>query len=229
MTLSDVTRASLVAVPELVNANVENRVCKRRGCRAVAAEDSELCPEHEKRQRFYDATYQARRRAGWKKAKRCPRCGAAKLRPGFKRCSACVAKSRKTIREQLVKRVVENKAQRVAKRMIAWVNSPKNAGRVRLRGGDRGRPSIEAENRLDLEEVQKDFPVAVDALIDADADYQKLVPAIQREDTRHAAGARWLLVAKWALVIAQRNGGDMRTMIDGLLGEISDSDDESET
>ncbi len=222
-------RASIVSTVESVNSSVENRACKRRGCRTHAAEDSDFCAEHEKRQRLYNATYMARRRAAWRKAKRCPRCGAAKLRPGFKRCSACVSRERKNVPAGLVKRQVENKAERVAKRMIAWVNSPQNAGRMRLRGGTRGRPRVEEENRLDLEEVQKDFPVAVDALKDADADYQRLVPAIQRQDTRLAAASRWLLVAKWALVIAKRNGGGLPETVAELLGEVGDSDDGEET
>jgi hypothetical protein len=227
MTLSSATRAPIVseAVPESVQPHVEKRACKRRGCRVEPRDDSEYCDEHARRQRQYDAAYKARRRAAWARAKRCTQCGAAKRRPGFKRCSACVAKERKALRGS-VQRQVENKSARIAARLIAWVNSPQNAGRMRLRGGTRGRPRIEDENRLDLEEVQKDFPVAVDALIDADAEYQKLVPAIQRQNTREAAAARWLLVAKWALVIARRNGGALPTTIAELIG---DSDDESET
>lgn len=222
-------RGSLIStVPESVHGQVEIRACKRRGCHVAAADDSEYCDDDARRQRQYDRAYRAKRRAAWRKAKRCPGCGAAKIRPGFRRCSACVARDRKTAKKS-VRAQVENKTKRVAARMIAWVNSPKNAGRMRLRGGERGRPSIEGENRLDLEEVQKDFPVAVDALLDADAEYQRLVPAIQRQNTRQAAAARWLLVAKWALVIAKRNGGWIPATFAELLGEIGGSDADDET
>lgn len=225
-----ITSASLSVVAESVSQGVEIRRCCRRGCTAPALDDAERCGPHERKQRQYNAAYMSRRRAAWKRAKRCPGCGAAKLRPGFKRCSACVTKARKRLPES-VKRSVENKkAERIAARMIAWVNSPTNEGRERMRGGERGRPSIEAENQLDVDQIREDLAVAVDALADAGAEYQKLVPPIQRDNTRRAAAARFLLVAKWALSIAKRNAGRAGVRAAEILAEqMGSADDEEET
>jgi hypothetical protein len=46
--------------------------------------------------------------------------------------------------------VMQRKADRIAARLIPWTDSPKNAGRVRLRGGRKGQPPREASHAVDV-------------------------------------------------------------------------------
>jgi hypothetical protein len=200
--------------------------CARSGCTKPAA-DSDYCDEHNEEMKARRRDSNRKRRAKAKLQKICTRCIKRKRRGRSAYCTTCQIQ-RARIRKLDVTRDVDKSA-RVASRMIAWVNSPTNAGRTRLRGGHRGRPPIEEENRLDVEDVQKNVVTAVDAIALADSAETAELPPIQRQDTRQAAGAWWLLIARQALVIARRNGGGLPETVAELLGEVGDSDDGEET
>lgn len=136
--------------------DLENRPCKRRGCKARPLDDAEFCARHDAADRRYKRDYDKRRRAEWAAAERCMRCGAkdrAKNRPWCPGCAIRLDRARKGLKLDHT-RDLENKRARIAKRLIAWQDSPHNEGRVRLRGGKKGAPSMEERDRQDLRHLR---------------------------------------------------------------------------
>lgn len=185
--------ANLMTVESSVTQSVvSTRECARKLCRHSALDDSDFCDEHARQKRQYDAARMARRRQGWAKAKRCTNCGAEKRKPGSRWCLACVIKDGRIKGASVTPPVVTTKADRVAARLIPWENSPTNEGRKgRIRSGDRGRPSVQVENRTDFDLTETElaaFVVKVCGSIDAArrgeahvwSDEAKGLPPIQR-------------------------------------------------
>lgn len=178
-------------------------VCAWSGC-SIETKDTDYCPEHDERTKQRKRDWIAKRRAKAKAKKLCSRCTKRQRRGRSAYCATCLIQQAKRRKLHVTRDV--DKSQRVASRILAWENSPTNEGRKRLRGGKRGRPDIESENRLDVEDFQKNVLIAVDALAVVDSPEQAALPPIQRQDAREAAAAWWLLAARQALVLARRNG-----------------------
>jgi len=196
--------------------------CVRSGC-SKPAEDSDYCVEHHEDTKARQREWMRARRAKAKLKKLCSRCAKRQRRGRSAYCATCLIQQARRRKLHVTRDV--DKSARVASRMIAWENSPQNAGRIRLRGGDRGRPTIEAENRLDVEDVQKNVVAAVDAIALADSTEIAALPPIQRQDVRRAAAHHWLLIAREALVIAKRNGAELPPAVAALIGDSTDGED----
>jgi hypothetical protein len=197
--------------------------CVRSGCRKQAV-DSDYCTEHHEETKARQREWIRARRAKAKLKKLCSRCVKRQRRGRSAYCSTCLIQQSRRRKLHVTRDV--DKSARVASRMIAWENSPQNAGRIRLRGGDRGRPTIEQENRLDVEDARKNLGAAVDSITLADSEEVAALPAIQRRDVRRAAAHQWLLIARGALVIAKRNGAELPPEVAALIGDSAGDDED---
>jgi hypothetical protein len=118
----------------------------------------------------------------------------------------------------------EDKSQRIAARMIPWENSPQNEGRLRMRGGDKGRRSIHEENRADFDLLEKEIVHArkAEAYLHTPAVAES--PRIQREAAWLEAKDKLALAVRYAVEIIKRGPGKHP-----LLKQIAVSDDDEET
>lgn len=146
--------------------------CLYDGCRD-AAPDGDYCAKHDAHERGRDASKKRRRRQRLAKAGLCvDGCGKKIGKRGRadgsfvqRRCPACAK-----VRNEAAKKkrqgvpggskdvpgsTVETKAERVARRMKEWENSPQNAGRIRMRGGKRGAPSMKDRDFRYLAELER--------------------------------------------------------------------------
>lgn len=178
-------------------------ICVRRSCADLADEESDYCAQHAEAQRRYQADYMARRRAGWVAAGQCGECGRDRKR-GSRLCPRCLARRGKSSR-QVVKSHVENKRDRITARLIPWKDSPTNANRVRLRGGDRGRRPVADIDAEDLAEAVKLLETGRKELAVYHRDAEQL-PRVQRAEWR-AAALSWVERAeRWLAEVLVRNG-----------------------
>jgi hypothetical protein len=148
--LEEITRDTVVStVPdEDLSPDLENRECKRRGCRRLAADDSDWCARHEEDQRRYNRESAKRRYDRLASMGVCSRCGRKRYKTS-EWCAVCLSKYGKVPRQDL-RSDLENKRLRVEARVRGWEDSPQNEGRERLRGGPRGAPSAELQREQDV-------------------------------------------------------------------------------
>jgi hypothetical protein len=211
---------------------LEIRECSRRGCKKPALDDSELCRKHEDDQRRYNREYDARRRAEYEAAKQCTRCGAKERKPGSKWCPGCVIKldrMRRRTRGADHKVQLENtKSARVAARLIAWENSPQNEGRMRMRGGKRGAPSLEDRDRRDLSQVQESLARYGAALDEAYSSEVRQLSKLAQERARREAHAKLALAVRLGMEALQTYGYDVPIAVPVDEGEIDDDEDDGD-
>lgn len=197
---SEIGHVTLGSV-ESVSPQGENRsdkqqagTCVRKGCRREA-DDGDYCRQHARAQRAYHAAYMARRRQEWDAAQACTSCGARERKRGSKWCTACVIRDE---RQQLssVNPQGENRRERMAKRLIAWTNSPHNEGRLRMRGGKRGAPSAQDRDRRDLADIRRVLDRYALALDEAYGAETQALSRIQRDATVRAAHAGLALAVR---------------------------------
>lgn len=176
----------------------DHRSCPRRGCHRLAADDSEYYTKHEDDIRRYKREYGARQRARWLADGCCTRCGARERRSGSMWCSACLIRlDRMPQRDQDLQRDHrQTRGERVAKRLIAWTNSPHNEGRVRMRGGKRGAPSAQDRDRRDLADIRRVLDRYALALDEAYGAETQALSRIQRDATVRAAHAGLALAVR---------------------------------
>lgn len=188
---------------EGVSGHVEIRRCDRRGCQRAAADDSEKCAKHAEDQRRYQREYMARQRETWEKKRRCTRCG-GKRAPKSKWCGGCLVKNER-VHHSAVKSHVENRRDRIRARLIPWENSPQNAGRVRLRGGKRGAPSVEQLDGVDLRYARRDFDHGVEGLAYFRTPEVQSMGGMQRDDVKREALAKLAEARGWINDILRRH------------------------
>lgn len=159
----------------------EVRECRRRGCSTAAADDSEYCDEHAKRQRQYQAAYMSRRRAAFARKKLCTRCG-RKRRPGSKWCSRCMLRDPR-MKIPPVTLHVENKAARVLAATAIGTD-----GRERYHGtAKKGRRPIVEEHMADFDLIEPEVAAARKAIAHSWSPEVEQLPRIQRDEARMAA------------------------------------------
>lgn len=203
------------------------RECAHHSCRRRAGKNSELCPKHEDALKRRKRDHGARRRALWASECRCMRCGAEKRKRGSRWCAACLIwldKLRKPDQEQ--QRDSPSKRERIASRLIPWEGSPQNEGRLRLRGGKRGAPSMEDRDRRDLEDMQKGLVRYGELLDEAYGAETRDLSRVQQVQVRRAAHARLALVVRQGLEALRAYGYDVPI---AAGDEIADSDDTDDT
>lgn len=210
--------------------DLDHRTCTRKGCKRRALDDAEYCARHDADIRRYKRDYDKRRRAEWDTAKRCMRCGAAERKKGRPWCPACAIRldqMRKGLKSDHTSDLDhQSKKERIAKRLIAWTDSPQNEGRVRLRGGKRGAPSLEDRDRQDLRHIQLVLADYEEALNQAyGAEYERMSRA-QQDSTRRAAHAGLALAVRLGMEAIVAYGYETPVLV---ADEIGDLDEEDET
>lgn len=221
---AEISYATLYPVTdEDLSQQLDHRACPRRGCKRAAHEDSDYCLKHERDLRRYNREYDRRRRAEWAEAKRCMRCGAQRRKAGSNWCPACVIRLQTMRKKDLKSQLDHNvgRSARIAKRLVPWTNSPHNEGRLRLRGGDRGAPSLEARDRRDLADIQKILVRYEAALGEA---YSVEVGELSREQqvsARAAAHAGLALAVRLGMEALVRHGYEAP-----VLAEDDDPEDD---
>lgn len=199
------------------DSQLENRACKRRGCRARPLDDSEFCRPHDEAQKRYNREYDQRRRERWEAEGKCTRCGADQRKRDSMWCAACLIRLGK-VRKSDLKQQLENRAQRIAERLIPWENSPQNEGRLRLRGGKRGAPSGETVDEADISDLRIYIEKASQGLSLANSDEVQAMPRIQRDEAKQAAMAWVALLVRAGLVMLKRKRYPLPAEMDHVLG-----------
>jgi len=177
-------------------ARKEAGVCTRCGDPNLD-DDTQVCAACRSYLRQHVKSAIKRLRKARRKAKQCAYCGKASERYA---CPVCKVKTgRSPRRKQTVKQ------ERIAARLIPWENSPQNVGRVRLRGGKKGRRSVGDENCTDFDQMEKDLVRArnSDEYLRS-ADVQQM-PPIQRDEARRAAMDWVALVVRTGVELLVRN------------------------
>jgi hypothetical protein len=101
---------------------------------------------------------------------------------------------------------VENKKARISARMIAWENSPTNANRIRMRGGDRGRRPAAELDAEDLDDAVKCLETGRKEIAHVHGPDVAALPRAQKDEVK-AAAVSWLERAKrWIDEVLVRNG-----------------------
>lgn len=227
----EISSATLVS-DEYVEKHVETRAdkqaqgkCVRKACRARAEDGSDYCKRHGRLQRAYQRAWIKRQREQWEAEERCTRCGADERKPGSKWCAVCLIRHPKA-RKRHVDSHVENRRSRVARRLIPWSNSPHNEGRMRMRGGKRGAPSLEELDRRDLDDIRMVLADYEAALGEAYAPEVRELTRDAQRSARAAAHAGLALAVRLGMEALVRNGYEVPVL---APDEIGDSDDESDT
>jgi hypothetical protein len=220
-----------VSTDESTNGYYDRKVdgrCTYPGCPRHATDESVLCAKHlasqrERKRRSQNAIRAARRKAGL-----CPRCGETSTQDYM--CSACrVIHARMRGPNSAGEHKQEHKptkAQRIAERIIAWENSPTNAGRKRLRGGKRGRRSIETIDGEDLDDAKRCIDHGIEGLAYfRQLDKEAQMPKVQREDVKAQALAKLVECRRWLREVIERHG-----YLEPLEAEqIGDLDEDEDT
>jgi hypothetical protein len=217
--------------PDLDHRN-EVRTCTRRGCRKLALDDAEYCAKHDADIRKYKRDYDRRRRAEWEAAKRCMRCGAEKRKAGRPWCPACVIRldtARKGVRADHTSDLDHSprnpKRERIAQRLIPWSNSPLNEGRIRMRGGKRGAPSLESRDRRDLADIQRILVRYEQTLDEAYSQETREMTPDQRASTRRAAHAGLALAVRLGMEALVTYGYEVPVLARDDDDEIGDPEE----
>lgn len=204
-----IAHATVVDVDSYEARKLSGR-CTVRGCPRQAG-DSQLCDEHRAGRLKSQRRYAARRRAEARRKGKCQRCWKAKRYQDATMCLPCLAavggvNKRANPDQSLVARNVDSHRRRVAERMLAWENSPTNKGRMRMRGGGRGRRSNAEENTADLRDLYRYAGKAIEDYARFESAEARALPPIQREENRQAAIGWVLLLVRTGIELCKRNG-----------------------
>lgn len=209
--------------------DLDHRRCTRKGCRKQALDDADYCAKHDADIRKYKRDYDKRRRAEWEAQKRCMRCGAQKRKAGRPWCPACVIRldtARKGARaDHTVDLDHPSKSARIAQRLIPWSNSPLNEGRVRMRGGKRGAPSLESRDRRDLADIQRILVRYEQTLDEAYSQETRDMTPDQRASTRRAAHAGLALAVRLGMEALVTYGYEVPVLARDDDDEIGDPEE----
>lgn len=196
-----------------------DRRCTRCGVELPDDTEHQLCDEHLEAQRGYDRKSKSKIRAERRAAGQCADCGNDSE---TYRCAACLVRQNRIPATGV--QIGVDKASRIAARLIPWENSPQNAGRLRLRGGEKGRRSIHEENRADFDLVEKEIVNARKAEAYLHTPAIAEAPRIQREAAWLEAKDKAALAVRYLVGIIKRGPGKHP-----LLNQIVDSDEDEET
>lgn len=227
----DPDRDTLASVPDHTS-DLDHRMCSRRGCKTAALDDAEYCGKHDADIRRYKRDYDKRRRAEWKAAKRCMRCGAKERKPGRPWCPACAirldAMRKKSDHTSDLDHLTpwrDTHAARVAARMTSVVDSADGYARQRMKGGKRGAPSMEDRDRQDLMHIRLILADYEQALAEAYApDVRELSRDAQRS-ARSAAHAGLALAVRLGMEALVRYGYEVPVLHPDEIGEDDEETD----
>lgn len=208
MTDFGMSRVSVISDEEVTtdgNTYYERKAegrCVYPGCPRQASDESVLCPEHRDDARARTRKSQKRIRAERRAADLCPRCG--EKAKGDYMCVRCKVKYGRTKRAR-TGGDDNREHNRIADRLIPWENSPHNAGRLRLRGGKRGAPNIDAQDEFERKIVKTAIARYAEACDMLASDDGKAMLPRDRDAARMAALGQLALAVRAAEDILDRN------------------------
>lgn len=203
-------------------ARKEAGLCTR--CGATLPDDWEhgLCTVCQDYQQTHTKLAVRALRLKRRRKKQCVRCGLPSKRY---ECLICLSKLGRLPKSAFPSDGNQTvKQARIAARLIPWENSPQNAGRLRLRGGKRGRMSIEQENRTDLDFMEKDLARARTGEQFANSAEVQAMPPIQRIEARRAAMDHVALLVRTGIELLKRNKHPLAARYTNK-GDSADEDD----
>lgn len=193
-----------VATSDYQQRKLDGR-CVYPGCPAICADDSSLCPAHRDAQRRRVRLAVRKKRARWRRAGLCTRCG-RKRKPGHGwGCPKCIVAVDAVPRRLVTTHV--NKSARIAARTEAVdEHAADGYRRTRYRGQDRrGRQSNQQIDEQDLDDAIERLRRGKAGLALARSAEVQQLPRVQRDEAKHEALAHIDHGLRFAEDVLERN------------------------